>query len=102
MMTYEVKIEGFGSSDEALAAQTPIARLVCPVADHDGPCEVPWGFTLSDGHALVLGIYASPQEATAIADEVRRTTGHRVTLTEAAPGAFGELEEQYRVEHPTA
>jgi hypothetical protein len=99
-MTYEVRIEGFERPAEALAAQEPVARLVCPVPDHDWPCEVPWGFSVTEGNDLVLGLYATRPKATAIADDVRRATGRRVVLAEAAPGAFEELEEQYRIEHP--
>ncbi|WP_327640072.1 hypothetical protein OHB24_17365 [Kribbella sp. NBC_00482] len=99
-MTFEIRIEGFADSDEALAMQEPVARVLCPVAEHDGPCEVPWGFTLADDHDLVLGVYATRDKADEVAAEVRRVAGRPVVLTEGAPGRFDELAEQYRIEHP--
>ena len=60
---YEIHIRAFAGTDAALALQEPLARLLCPVEDHVGPCEVPWGFTLGDARGpddpecdLVLGI----------------------------------------------
>lgn len=101
MMTFEIRVEGFADSDEALAMQEPVARVLCPVAEHDGPCEVPWGFTLTDDHDLVLGIYATRSKADEVAAEVRRVAGRPVVLAESAPGRFDELAEQYRIEHPS-
>jgi hypothetical protein len=101
-MTFELRIEGFAGTDEALAAQEPVARVLCPMPEHDSPCEVPWGFTLTDENVLLLGIYAAREKAGDIAAEVRRVTGRSVTLTEATRGRFDELPEQYRIEHPTS
>jgi hypothetical protein len=96
-MTFEVTIRGFAGTDEALAMQEPIKRVLCPVAEHDGPCEVPWGFTVGDG--LVLGIFATPEKAAEVVERVRAVVGGReVVLAAATPGRFDELEEQYRIE----
>jgi hypothetical protein len=99
-MTYEIRIRDFTDSDEALALQNPISRLLCPEPEHEGPCDIPWGFTLS-GNDLVLGIYTTQAEATTVADSVQQLTDHPVTLTEAAPTHFTELADQYRIEHQT-
>jgi hypothetical protein len=97
-MTFEVTIRGFVGTDQALAMQEPIKRVLCPVEEHDGPCEVPWGFTVGDG--LVLGIYATPEKAAEVAERVRRVVGEGdVVLAEGTPGRFEELAEQYRIEH---
>jgi hypothetical protein len=48
-MVYEMTIGGFAGTGEALGMQEPIKRVLCPVEDHDGPCEVPWGFSVSEG-----------------------------------------------------
>jgi hypothetical protein len=94
-MTYEVLIRG-----TSLDMQDPVARVLCPVADHDGPCDVPWGFSVDARGDLVLGIYASPDKAVDVVERVRRVVdGHDVVLTEAPAGRFEELEEQWRIEH---
>ncbi|MFG1817387.1 hypothetical protein ACGFIF_26770 [Kribbella sp. NPDC049174] len=46
MMTFEVTIRG---ADDVLGLQEPVARVMCPVEEHVGRCEVPWGFSVSDG-----------------------------------------------------
>lgn len=97
MMTFEVTIRG---AEDALGLQEPVARVLCPVEEHVGPCEVPWGFSVSDGGELVLGIYASPEKAAEVVERVRHVVGGRdVVLTEGAQGRFEELEEHYRIEH---
>ncbi|TCC20593.1 hypothetical protein [Kribbella sindirgiensis] len=101
MMTFEIRIEGFAGTDEALAMQEPAARALCPVAEHNGPCEVPWAFTLADNHDLVLGIYTTRQRAAELTAGVQQATGHPTALTEATPGHFDDLAEQYRIEHPS-
>jgi hypothetical protein len=98
--TFEIRIQGFAGVDEALAMQEPVARVLCPVPEHDGPCEVPWRFTVDAGE-LLLGIYATPEKSTEVADEIRRVVaGRQITLTDAAPGDFEDLAEQYAIEHP--
>lgn len=95
-MVYEVTIQG----ERRLEMQEPIKRVLCPVEEHDGPCEVPWGFSASEDNDLVLGIYASAEKAAEVVDRVRGVVGGReVVLAEAGPGRFEELEEQYRIEH---
>lgn len=99
-MLYEIRIHDFPTTDEALALQTPIAHKLCPEPEHTGPCEIPWGFTLTDDNALVLGIYTTQEKAAELTDTVRHLTPHPTTLHEAEPGRFEELAEQYRIEHP--
>ncbi|MFI7063299.1 hypothetical protein ACIBL3_20115 [Kribbella sp. NPDC050124] len=95
MMTYEVVIRG-GELD----LQEMVARVLCPVEGHAGPCEVPWGFSVSGDDDLVLGIYASPAKATEVVERVQEVVGGReVVLTPAPADHFEELEEQYRIEH---
>jgi hypothetical protein len=99
VMTYEMRIQGFAGVEEALAMQETVARVLCPVAEHDGPCEVPWGFTVVDGD-LVLGVFAAPEKAVEVAERVRGVVGGReVALSEGRAGRFDDLEEQYRIEH---
>ena len=104
---YEIHIRAFAGTDAALALQEPLARLLCPVEDHVGPCEVPWGFTLGDARGpddpecdLVLGIFASAEKAAEVRDRVRAFVGeaHPTDLREAVTDAFDELAEQYRIE----
>jgi hypothetical protein len=98
-MTYEVLVRGVDAIEE-LATKEQVARVLCPVEEHDGPCEVPWGFSVGDDNELVLGIYASPAKATEVAERVRQVlAGHQVVLAQAAAGRFEELEMQYRIEH---
>jgi hypothetical protein len=99
-MTYEIEIQGFTGKAEAFAMQDPVARLLCPEPEHDAPCEVPWGFSLTEDNDLVLGMYATADKAAEATDAVRRLTGREAVLTESAPGRFDELAEQYRIEHP--
>jgi hypothetical protein len=95
-MVYDVTIRG----ERRLEMQEPIKRVLCPVEQHDGPCEVPWGFSASEDNDLVLGIYASADKAAEVVQRVRGVVGGReVVLAEAEPGRFEELEEQYRIEH---
>ncbi|WP_030571850.1 hypothetical protein [Streptomyces aureocirculatus] len=121
MQIYEIHIHGCAGTDEALALQEPLARLLCPVEDHEGPCEVPWGCTLRDKpgngdgegdgdrdrdghgepeHVLVLGIFADARKAAEVLARVRSFVGaaHRVVLREAVTDTFDELAEQYRIE----
>lgn len=100
VMLYEIRIHDFPTTAETLALQTPIAHSLCPEPEHTGPCEVPWGFTLTEDNALVLGIYATREKATELTNIIHRLTTHPTTLHEAAPGHFEELAEQYRIEHP--
>lgn len=105
---YEIRVYGCADSGEAVALQGPIARLLCPEEWHDGPCDVPWGFTLdSDRRAdgdeatvLVLGVYTSGARAAEVADQVRAAIGERgpVELGEGDPEQFETLVEQYRIE----
>ncbi|GAA1603721.1 hypothetical protein GCM10009804_70130 [Kribbella hippodromi] len=102
MKTYELRIQGFSGTGEALEMQEPVARVLCPVEAHNGPCDVPWGFTLADeSHDLLLGIYATPEKAAEVAEKVRAVVGGRtVLLAEGDPSRFEELIEQYQIEHP--
>lgn len=99
---YEVWIHGAG-----LELQEPVARTICPVDEHDGPCEVPWGFTVGDETdepsgrgVLVLGIYASAEKAEEIVRRVVPVVGdRRVELRPGRPGTFNELRVQYEIEN---
>jgi hypothetical protein len=102
---YEIRIHGCPSSEEALALQDPVERLLCPDPDHAPPCDVPWSFTLAgedadDTTALVLGVYTSNGQATRVADRVRALVGEPRTITVSAgdAGEWEELVEQHRVE----
>ena len=102
---YEIRIQGYPSSGEALALQAPLERLLCPEPDHAPPCEVPWSFTLAgedtdDFTALVLGVYTSSGQATQVARRVRTLVGEirPIALREGDAGEWAELVEQYRVE----
>jgi len=95
-----VRIAGFAGVDEALAMQETVARVLCPEPEHNGPCEVPWGFSVGDANQLVLGIYATPEKAASVVEDVRRAVEPReVTLVDGTPGRFDELADQYRIEH---
>ncbi|GAB3810189.1 hypothetical protein GCM10028799_02130 [Kribbella italica] len=94
---YEVWIHGAG-----LELQEPVARTICPVEEHDGPCEVPWGFTVADegGGVLVLGIHASADKAEEIVRRVAAVAGdRRVELRPGRSGVFDELRVQYEIEN---
>jgi hypothetical protein len=104
---YEVWIHGAG-----LELQEPVARTICPVEEHDGPCEMPWGFTVGDEtdelsggdesgeRVLVLGIYASAEKAEEIVRRVAPVVGdRRVELRAGRPGTFDELRVQYEIEN---
>ncbi|MEV0287484.1 hypothetical protein AB0H36_25505 [Kribbella sp. NPDC050820] len=94
-MTFEVLIRG-----GELSLQEPVARVLCPVEGHDGPCEVPWGFSVSGQDDLVLGIYASPAKAAEVVERVQEVVGaSEVVLSPAPADHFEELAEQHRIEH---
>jgi hypothetical protein len=104
---YEIAVHGCAGVDEALALQEPIARLLCPEPDHDGPCPVPWELTLDDDHeggaasaVLLLGVHATRAGAAGVAARVRALAGDArpVSLSEGDPGRFEALVEQHRVE----
>ncbi|MFD5480849.1 hypothetical protein [Streptomyces hawaiiensis] len=103
---YEIRIAGHPSTEEALALQDPIQRLLCPDPDHAPPCEVPWSFTVAgDGPddsstALVLGVYTSRGQATRVAAQVRTLAGEgrAVAVSEGDAEEWEELVEQYRFE----
>ncbi|MEU9222902.1 hypothetical protein AB0D40_00755 [Streptomyces massasporeus] len=103
---YEIRIHGCPTSQEALALQVPIERLLCPDPDHAPPCEIPWSFTLTGEEdtdastAFVLGVYTSSARATQVADRVRALVGETrtVALSEGEAGEWEELVEQYRFE----
>ncbi|MEU3270112.1 hypothetical protein ABZ639_04650 [Saccharomonospora sp. NPDC006951] len=104
---YEVRIGGFGGDEDALALTGPIARLLCPDEWHEGPCEVPWGFTLAEGgelselSELVVGIYTAGNTAAEILARVRALAGpeHPAALSDGDPELFPEVVTQYEIEH---
>ncbi|MEU0214118.1 hypothetical protein ABZ281_02980 [Streptomyces sp. NPDC006265] len=102
---YEIRIHGCPTSQEALALQAPIERLLCPDPDHAPPCEVPWSLTLAGedtdaSTTLVLGVYTSSDRAMRVADRVRMLVGETraVAVSEGEAGEWEELVEQYRFE----
>lgn len=103
---YEIRIHGCTNTEEALALQTPIERLLCPDPDHAPPCEVPWSFTLTEDGSddastgLVLGVYTSRGQAEQVAERVRTLVGGTlpIALSEGDAEEWEELVEQYRFE----
>lgn len=105
---YEIRVYGCADTEEALALQEPIARLLCPDEWHDGPCDVPWEFTLADDEradgdgakVLVLGVHTSGTRAAEVADRLRAAVGETrpVELGEGDAERFETLVEQYRIE----
>jgi hypothetical protein len=101
---YEIRVHGCTNTEEALALQAPIERLLCPDPDHAPPCEVPWSFTLAgeeaDSTALILGVYTSRGQAAQVAERVRTLLGekHPVDVSEGEAEDWEELVEQYRFE----
>jgi hypothetical protein len=93
---HEVWIDGAG-----LELQEPVARTICPVEQHDGPCEVPWGFLVADGtDALILGLYATADKAEEIVRRLPAVVGdRRVELRPGRAGTFDELRIQYEIEN---
>jgi len=84
--------------DEALKKR--IARMLCPVEDHNGPCEVPWGFTVADGgDDLVVQIYSSPEKATEVLARLKAVVDQPLDLAEGDPADFDHLATQYRIEN---
>lgn len=103
---YEIRVRRAGAADVASAGavvvlKERIARVLCPVEDHDGPCEVPWGFTLADdSDDLLLGIYSSAEKATEVFARVKAVAdGRPVELAEGEPDRFEDLATQYRIEN---
>ncbi|HET6296920.1 MAG TPA: hypothetical protein VFG33_26270 [Kribbella sp.] len=96
---YEIRIDAGEGDDEALAMQEPLARVVCPDPGHAPPCDVPWGFSMTDDE-LVMGLYSTNDAAQAIADRVRDLLGaRRVEVVLGSGDQFAGLVEQYNVEH---
>ncbi|SDM46020.1 hypothetical protein [Allokutzneria albata] len=96
MKIHEIRISGYDDTEA-------IARLLCPVEEHNGPCEVPWSTAAYDGD-VVLGICADQRKAEEIADRVRAFVGEDrpVALGEGDPAYYEELIEQYRIESKSA
>lgn len=95
-----MRIAGFVDVDDALATQETVARVLCPVPEHNGPCDVPWGFSVDGADQLVLGIYATAEKAASVVEDVRGAVEPReVTLMNGTPGRFNELADQWRIEH---
>ncbi|GAA4019856.1 hypothetical protein GCM10022247_49520 [Allokutzneria multivorans] len=92
-MIHEIRFPGAPDDTDA------VARLLCPVEEHDGPCDVPWSLAAYDGE-VVLGIHAEQRKAEEVADRVRAFVGDArpVTLAEGDPEYYAELVEQARIE----
>jgi hypothetical protein len=100
---YEIRVhtDAEAGVEETLALQEPVGSLLCPDPGHAPPCEIPWSLTLDDAPAaLVVGVYASREQATRVTERVRALVQGRwpVLLREGDAERFGELVEQYRIE----
>ncbi|RRO15741.1 hypothetical protein EIL87_17215 [Saccharopolyspora rhizosphaerae] len=103
---HEVRVRGFGSVDDAVAAQEVVARLLCPDESHRGPCEIPWSTGVADepgtpgGAVLVVGVLTTARRAEGLLERVLDAVGpeHAVALGEADPEDYAELVEQHRIE----
>ncbi|MEV6597537.1 hypothetical protein AB0M36_11805 [Actinoplanes sp. NPDC051346] len=102
---YEIRIAGCADVDTAVDLQERLARMLCPVENHDGPCPVPWTFTITGDDVgpqdLLMLVWTTADTAATITAEVRKRVGGRQTVT-AAPGEgeqFDVVAEQYRIEH---
>ena len=102
---YEVRVAGCADIGAALALQEPLARMLCPIEDHPGPCPVPWTFSVSDDEAgqlaLLMLLWTTGDIATTITAQVRARVdpGQTVTLTAGTGEMFDVVAEQYRIEH---
>ncbi|WP_433007902.1 hypothetical protein [Kribbella sp. CA-294648] len=103
-MAAELGVQGFAITVPAVggddAVKERIARMLCPVEDHNGPCEVPWGFTRAGGgDDLVVRIYSSAEKAAEILERVKAVVGEPVDLVVGDPADFEDLATQYRIEN---
>lgn len=102
---YEIRIAGCADTAAALALQEPLARLLCPVEDHPGPCPLPWSFSLGDDDAgrpvLVLLVWTTGGTAAHTVRRVQTRIGpqYHVTLAAGAGEMFDGVAQQYRIEH---
>ncbi|MFE9407091.1 hypothetical protein ACFYNY_35865 [Streptomyces sp. NPDC006530] len=105
---HEIRIQDCADTEEAVALQEPVERLLCPDPDHEPPCPIPWSFSLAEqtggprdtSTTLILGVYAAHGQATQVARQVRALVGEGrpVLVREGDPEDFEELVEQYRIE----
>ncbi|MEV4731607.1 hypothetical protein [Saccharopolyspora sp. NPDC049426] len=101
---YEIRVDGFASLAEAIAAQDPIAHLLCPDEWHRGPCEIPWSLGVADDPgdldraALVVGVLTTREKALELLRPIGEVTGRSAVLVEADPSDHEELVEQHRIE----
>lgn len=101
---YEIRVHGYPSMADALDAQSPIQRVLCPDPDHAPPCGIPWSTGVADDGAayrVTVGIYATPGQADDVAEDVCAHVGHAhdVTLVAADEPDYADLVEQFRIEH---
>lgn len=103
---YEIRVRGFTSVAEAIAAQDPIARVLCPDEWHRGPCEVPWSIGVADdpddpgATAVVAGVLTTRPKALGLLLPIGEVAGRPAELTGADPADHEELVEQHRIESP--
>ena len=101
---YEIRVAGFATAAEAVAAQDPIARLLCPDEFHRGPCEVPWSLSAVDDPevpgrgVLVVAVLTTRSEALDLLHPIGEVTGRPAQLLDADPSDHEELVEQHRIE----
>ncbi|WP_432538055.1 hypothetical protein [Kineococcus arenarius] len=53
--TYEIRIGLWASQEQAFEIQERLSRALCPEAEHDGPCEVPWSIAVVPPEAVDQG-----------------------------------------------
>lgn len=94
---FVIRVPAVGG-DEAVKEQ--VARMLCPVEDHDGPCEVPWGFSLAGGgDDLLVQFYSSPEKAAEVLERLKAIVGQPAELSVGDPADFEHLATQYRIEN---
>jgi hypothetical protein len=103
-MSGEQLVRGFAitvpAAGEDEVVKERIARTLCPVEDHNGPCEVPWGFTVAGEGDLVVQLYSTPEKAVEVRERLTVVVGGPLDLAEGDPADFEDLATQYRIENP--
>ncbi|GAB3672839.1 hypothetical protein [Saccharopolyspora tripterygii] len=101
---YEIRVPGFANDAEAIAAQDPIARLLCPDEFHRAPCEIPWSLSVADDPdvpergVLVVAVLTTRSKALDLLRPIGEVTGRPAHLLDADPSDYEALVEQHRIE----
>lgn len=97
MQGFAITVPAVGEDD---VVKERVARMLCPVEDHNDPCEVPWEFTRAGGgDDLVVRIYSTAEKAAEIRERVKAGVGQPVELVAGDPADFEDLATQYRIEN---